>query len=161
MLKNVSHHREMSDGIRNTVQLCSVYKLYISLWFMMFQYAPQLITYSVYSTTIMLVLCITALWISGDIDALHQLSLVKTIYWKMLATIGKCQMALETPYSYVPYINYIYHNGLQYNYLVNSLQTIILLNIRSSWKFNINFFAVNLSQFNEITLFSSSLSICL
>ena len=27
-------------------------------------------------TTIMLVLCITAVWISGDIDALHQLSLV-------------------------------------------------------------------------------------
>ena len=41
---------------------------------LMFKYAPQLIT--VYSTTIMLVLCITAVWISGDIDALHQLSLV-------------------------------------------------------------------------------------
>ena len=45
---------------------------------LMFQYAPQLIT--VYSTTIMLVLCITAVWISGDIDALHQLSLVSVIY---------------------------------------------------------------------------------
>ena len=45
---------------------------------LMFQYDPQLIT--VYSTTIMLVLCITALWISGDIDALHQLPLVIYIY---------------------------------------------------------------------------------
>ena len=54
---------------------------------LMFQYAPQLLT--VYSTTIMLVLCITALWISGDIDALHQLSLVTYIKQHKMAEWSK------------------------------------------------------------------------
>ena len=77
---------------------------------LMFQYNPQLIT--VYSTTIMLVICITAEWISVVIDALHQLSLVNyfrtcTILWKFshvcqfLSFVAKHRV--ETVYTFYYY----------------------------------------------------------
>ena len=69
---------------------------------LMFQYAPQLIT--VFSTTMMKVLCITAVWISADIDALHQLSLVfavvRTFLFSYLASLLLLFFCL---YSLIPF----------------------------------------------------------
>ena len=69
------------------------------------------------STTTMLVLCITAVWISGDIDALHQLFVV-VVVWRCLPSrsalipfgeqLSLLLLLLFTDYWFADYLVYIY-----------------------------------------------------